>query len=386
MNLAFLVPVIVAMTRIGVGQVEEHFDLVISHGADCRDFNGPVCGILAMDAAAKTIHGRFDLYAALASRYMGAGRKGSSIEDLQVLARDAGLSATPWYHADAGFLAKLDCPAVWNLRVRSDTVCTGHWVTFLGIKQESAVVFDSRARPNLQSYPLPDLMTRWTGTVLVVEPQSPVLAKRFARTFSSLEFRMMALLFAFLAAGISGLFIFRMRKGNESPGFFSGAFVVFTCLACAITGIAVDKNSPLRNREAASWMTSSLSQIAPWEDTIGVDELFIARNSGKGINIVDARLSRMWSSGTIPGSINLDVTWGIHEFRSVLARLDKALPTYVFCNSEDCSWADIVANRLNFFGFADVRVFRGGYVSYLERASLNAENVDKDDRASLQVP
>lgn len=386
MNLAFLVPVFVAMTRIGVGQVEEHFDLVISRSADCRYFNGPVCGILSMDAAAKTLDGRFDLYAALASRYIGAGRRGSSIEDLQKLARDAGLFATPWYHVDARFLARLDCPAVLNLRVRSDAVCTGHWVTFLGIKQGSAVVFDSLAHPNVQSYALPDLMTRWTGTALVVEPKSPGLATRFTRTLSSLEFRMMALLFAFLAAGISGLFIFRMRKGTSRRTFLSGTSVVLTCLVCAMTGIAVDKNSPVRNWEAASWMTSSLSHIAPWDDTVGADELFTARNSGTDINVVDARLSRMWSSGTIPGSENLDVTWGIHEFRAALAHLDKALPTYVFCNSEDCSWADLVATRLNFFGFTDVRLFRGGYMSYLERASLNAENGSENDPANLRGP
>jgi hypothetical protein len=131
MSTALIVLVLFAWIPAGQGPEQKHFDLVMSKVSESQDFNGPVCGILAMDAATKSIDGRFDLYAALSSHYIGAGRRGSGIEDLQKLARRAGLSATPCFHANSYFLASLDCPALLNLRVRSDTACTHRSLGYL---------------------------------------------------------------------------------------------------------------------------------------------------------------------------------------------------------------------------------------------------------------
>jgi 3-mercaptopyruvate sulfurtransferase SseA len=119
-------------------------------------------------------------------------------------------------------------------------------------------------------------------------------------------------------------------------------------------------------------MTANLSHPDPWDKVVNVDDFFRRLSSPESVNIIDARLGSTFSKGMIPGSINLDVTSSIHKFRASVSRLNRDLPTFVFCNSEDCNWADLVAARLGGFGFSDVRVFRGGYVSYLERRSLMA--------------
>ncbi len=83
------------------------------------------------------------------------------------------------------------------------------------------------------------------------------------------------------------------------------------------------------------------------------------------VAFVDASRAEDWRRERIPGS------WGLPPeefagggFPALLDQLSRSSPVVVYCQSDQCEAAELVALRMVEFGFSDVRVFRGGLAAW----------------------
>ncbi len=77
-------------------------------------------------------------------------------------------------------------------------------------------------------------------------------------------------------------------------------------------------------------------------------------------HLIDVRTPNEFSEGTIEGAKNLD--YFSPDFKSEIAKLDKALPIYVFCRSGGRSAK--AAKILSETGFSKVYNLKGGYLAW----------------------
>jgi len=105
-------------------------------------------------------------------------------------------------------------------------------------------------------------------------------------------------------------------------------------------------------------------KIAP-AATVGLAE-FRSGVEGKGALILDARPSVFFERGHVPGALNLARDDFAHDYRGLSPRLRAAAdkPIIVYCSGGECHDSRLVANALLSLGFANVRIFSGGWEAW----------------------
>ena len=77
--------------------------------------------------------------------------------------------------------------------------------------------------------------------------------------------------------------------------------------------------------------------------------------------LVDCRDRASVEQGTIPAAINIPVDATAAFESAMLQGIPKNVPLILFCQSEHCSYDELVARRMIGRGYSDVRLFHGGY-------------------------
>ena len=110
--------------------------------------------------------------------------------------------------------------------------------------------------------------------------------------------------------------------------------------------------------------------LAPRE--IGLEEFqaFVAR---RGI-VVDARASYFYGEGHVPGALNLSRSNFEADYARAAGSLvsHKAGPVAVYCESEDCRDAHLVADALQALGYRELLVYQEGWEEW-SRSGLPQE-------------
>lgn len=86
----------------------------------------------------------------------------------------------------------------------------------------------------------------------------------------------------------------------------------------------------------------------------------------KSALILDARPSSFFAKGHVPGALNLARDNFAQDYRhlSGILKADDDKPIIVYCSGGACHDSRLVANALLSLGFANVRVFTGGWEAW----------------------
>ena len=97
-------------------------------------------------------------------------------------------------------------------------------------------------------------------------------------------------------------------------------------------------------------------------DEVQIQEL--PAKLARGALLVDCRYSGDYASGHIPGAISIPVDSGLGELTRAIDGIDRSVEVILYCQSEGCSFSDLSATMLARNGFSNIKVFRGGWVSW----------------------
>lgn len=337
------------------------------------------CGIYSMLAASKALSLDLKIEDVFSQKYISDVNLGSSPTDLEKMARLAGAHTQLVSGADIGLLSSLDSPTILFLKGRSDRKCGGHWVTFLGYEGQYAAIYDSTFKNPIRLMQPSEILVYWDGTAVLVQKNEFMMLDRIALFFSSFKYRLLFLLgpLGVILATTTLLKTKRTILGLRMQLTSLAFITVFICL----TSFFFDSCGILKNKLASNWMTdSSVSDIEFGEATFSeVHQLSLSEKPDAVL--VDARTHAQFSQNTIPNSQNLSINSDIIEFRNKVANLELDDRYIVFCNDENCLWAETVAARMHKAGFREVEVYRQGVAGYVKHASQkNSPNLKSQSK------
>jgi len=116
--------------------------------------------------------------------------------------------------------------------------------------------------------------------------------------------------------------------------------------------------------ELTSLVAAAPFKIAP-AATVGLAEFRSAAET-KGTLILDARPSVFFDQGHVPGAYNLARDNFAQDYRHLSTVLKAAgdQPIIVYCSGGECHDSRLVGNALLTLGFANVRIFTGGWEAW----------------------
>jgi rhodanese-related sulfurtransferase len=107
------------------------------------------------------------------------------------------------------------------------------------------------------------------------------------------------------------------------------------------------------------------TQRAHASDFIPRIDLRTAKQSKeKGVVFIDARLKRDFDAGHVEGAINIPVDANDAVRRQAVIKMSPDDPLVVYCQSVNCSFAEVVAGKLRLDGFSTVSILPGGWMEW----------------------
>ena len=81
----------------------------------------------------------------------------------------------------------------------------------------------------------------------------------------------------------------------------------------------------------------------------------------RDVACVDARVPADFALGHLPGAVSLPIYSGLVECNTVVNTIPLEYRVIVYCQSEECAWAEVIGADLSLRGYRRVYIFRGGW-------------------------
>lgn len=321
------------------------------------------CGVHSLFRAMRALGKEVDFSALLRPEYIGSPH-GSSVAELQCAAEDFGLHARAVAGLTCNVLLTVGRPVLLHVKRDFDSDAHRHWVLFMGIEDGKARIYDGVGDYRLVEFT--DLSAIWDGVALVVSDR-PVPGIPLYTSFGA-SFLQFAGVFAALLASLTLLrhsattasWARPIKKLIRGP-LGDVLFIVVGTISSVVCFSLVNESGYLSSIQAINAIQDRhLSSFLPSVSIVEVESVVSAVDS----TIVDARLPEHFAIGHIPNARNLPVTSGPKKFEGFLKDVPKERRLVVYCQSNGCPWSAIVAKKLMELGYADVRLYRGGWTEW----------------------
>jgi rhodanese-related sulfurtransferase len=83
--------------------------------------------------------------------------------------------------------------------------------------------------------------------------------------------------------------------------------------------------------------------------------------------IVDARFSKDFESGHLPGALSLPISATEEEAAKIVPKLPKEGSIILYCRSSKCPYAERTAVKLSGIGFTNLLVYKGGWLDWVAK-------------------
>jgi rhodanese-related sulfurtransferase len=175
----------------------------------------------------------------------------------------------------------------------------------------------------------------------------------------------------------------------EKIGILAIVVIIAVCGAYFYTAIQADSQA-LQKANAKKVATILEKVNNPTDRTVKfltLDETHTLYNSGEAL-FMDARPEKDYNYMRIPGAMSAEYTRA-KKIQDVL-NLDRDRLIVVYCSSDTCPMAEILATRLDELMFSRVYIFAGGLKEWynakypLERGSAHSTNAPDDSHADHQ--
>lgn len=305
---------------------------------------------------------------------------GSTFSGLKKAVEDAGLYAEVVLRANTRVLRSCSTPVVLHVKGSDASQGYDHYVLFLGAEGEWARICDPPGPVRLVS--LAELSSRWGGNGLVVANTRIELGGAVRRAKTRIFLSMACVILAMLLIG-------RVRRHVLWPEVLSSvigrstiSIVQFGGLTVAslIIGLAFHSvNIGGFLKYPAGVASTQRAHVADFIPRISLSTA--RRLKRKGSVFVDARIGPDFDVRHVDGAISVpvDVNDVIRRNAMSAVRLDN--PVVVYCKSEMCQFADIVAGKLRLDGFSNVSILRGGWIEWDTGKRHHARRSNKDSES-----
>ncbi len=319
---------------------------------------------------------------------------GSTLSALKTAVEDANLHGEIVLRANTRVLKSCSEPAILRVKAGESSRDYDHYILFLGMEGLQARICDPPGLVRLMS--LDELSSRWDGNGLVVADRPIELAGVLRAAKARL----------FLVAGLVVFLMLVIGRGQKRIGWpavlsTAGgkcATSVMQCGGFAILALGI--GSGFHSLSIGGFLRYpdgvTATQRAHVADFIPrIDLLAAKRLQKEGSVFIDARGRRDFDSGHVDGATNVPVDANDITRHNAMKTVSLDDPVVVYCQSEMCQFADVVAGKLRLDGFSNISVLRGGWVEWstgerpqMRRTNENAESqkwrLNEDGTASAQ--
>ncbi|HVC96810.1 MAG TPA: rhodanese-like domain-containing protein [Pirellulales bacterium] len=306
-----------------------------------RESPSQYCGLHCVHAAAQVLGRPFSFEQIVETKYLTAAR-GSTAEDLCTAIRNVGLYPSAHGHFTVDHLRLVDRPVILHVRSPGQTMAD-HWLLFLGWEKNGKIrIYDPPREAG--DADIGELLSLWDGVAIVVSASEPgVLDALFSIpcSLTSLTFVIGAVLALRIAS-----------KRVAGSRLVLGLTVVMGLAAQLVLPSSFWRSpSAVANVQAAFFETR-----VPHINLDRLNRLVDSSNC----YLVDARFPNAYDRDHLPNAVNVPVDAGYLRLRHAIAAMGRPDNVVVYCQSESCGWADVVAGQLSARGVRNVRVYEGG--------------------------
>lgn len=361
-SLSFALMFVLVLPSAACADRPEAEDVKTHRGLQEHPASGPYCGVKSVFACISSLGLETEFSTYVDPRFIGTYR-GSSANELVQCAESHGVNAKVISHATENDLRRSAAPMVLHVRSPFGGLDYNHWISFLGIVEETAVVYDPAS--TRRSLTMAELLAQWDGTAVVVSftPIDLVAIRLCSVLDNLLPILIACSAILWLRRGFASVFD-RYRHPRHAI-----TFLLTVSIACCVAIEAPSSTRLLRNPHIGLEIASMHSQREL--PTVSFRTVFDIVNNRGGL-LVDARFPADFRSGTIHGAINLPVNATLSEKQTILSRVSFRERIVVFCKSPNCEFADSVARFLVYNGFRDVAIYRAGYSDWLRQSNSAA--------------
>ena len=318
------------------------------------------CGIRCLYAAALSQGLTFPAADLVKPRYVGS-REGSSIEELELAARDHGLHTFAFVNGTIDSLRLTSCPVILHVESVPGSGRYDHFVLCLGVRGKNILVLDTAATPGepAQAIKPRDLQLIWDGTGLIVS-KAPMENAIFAAPWRDLVLYGGAFI---CIVALGKLFFVRRpipilrRVASLGVGAEVLAIITLALLAPSAFALCADGGLLAHSAQVALIEQTHAAYFLPRVSLVDAEKDLTA---GSAV-FVDARYAADYGSGHIPGAINVPVTAGAAMASLYMHGVGKDSPVIVYCQSKSCPFSKSVATGLLQQGYTSVRLLDGGW-------------------------
>ncbi len=331
------------------------------------------CGLYAVYGASIALGQPIHFEELLKKEYINAPT-GSSAAELVRALEDHQLQATVISGLTVESLRNASSPIIMHLAGGEQLAVYDHWILFLGSDGSRGLVVDESDGKHW--VPLAQLLAKWDGNVVVVDRK-----KIGVGTFRRAELFWFSLQSLLLLGGMVAVTKCRSRWSKRVDSarrsywqsipaivresiWLVGVGVVAGLLIHATDSVGFFYNAGSCNFVAASVLESEIPARTLQDLQRMVDD--------QSTLLIDARFASDYARGTIPGAISIPVDVSLKDRAVLLEGKSRSQPVVIFCQSDGCSFAKVIANGLVREGFTKVSIFPGGWVEWKKGAASHS--------------
>jgi rhodanese-related sulfurtransferase len=351
--------------------------LAVSSASAAAPAEGPTAAReAATPAASKAYCGIRCLYAAAAAQgvifpgadlvrpeYIGS-REGSSIEELELAARDHGLQTLAFANGSISTLRAAAHPVILHVESDPGSGRYDHFILYLGQRQDNLLVLDPAGVPGepAQLRSPRDLELIWDGAGIIVS-RKPIQADLFTASASQLALYGGGLicLITLIKLNLPRIrFAPLQRIASLGPASEVLVIITLAALAPAVFAFCTDDGFLAHAEQIRLVERSHAAYFLP---RVSLPDAARRLAAGSAV-FVDARYSADFGNGHIPGAINLPVTASAELASAIMRNVSQNAPVIVYCQSRSCPFSKAVAVSLLNKGYKSVELLDGGWAEW----------------------
>ncbi len=310
----------------------------------------PYCGVYSLYGAARSFGIDVDLPELITPQYISSSR-GSSSEDLRSAAASVGLTATPLFGLGRHSLVHADTPLILHVSPNGVTGTYTHWLLFLGIENDNAIVYDGPG--GFVPCTIESILARWDGNAIAITKASSAPTSYL---FSEIGHAACLLLLIVISLALTNR-VFEARASKFiQHGIVQCSIIGLMAISFTVITYAINRSGPNAMHARASIDSASGLTNYSTVDTTQLNNLMLQGD----IVLVDCRYNQDYSAGTIPSALSLPLDAGMGYVKTFADRIDGKR-VVLFCQSDSCHFSDYTATILTAEGIQDIQIFRGGY-------------------------
>jgi rhodanese-related sulfurtransferase len=323
------------------------------------------------------LHGQEPNFVELVNPTFLDRKGGSTLTGLKRGVENNGLHSQIIVHANTRFLRSCLDPVILHVKGSLTSLDYNHYVLFLGAEGPWALICDPPDSPSWMSFD--ELVSRWDGNAVIVAKKPVEIAKLLRQ--GKMRVGMIAISVVFVLFVIN-----RIRKRLIWPKIFSTAFghslmsivqfggLLVTSLVIGLLFHSVSEGGFLKHPYGVTSIQQA--QAADFIPRINLETA--KRMKSEGSIFIDARMKRDFDVEHIEEAVNIPVDTNDVLLKDATKIMSFNSCVVVYCQSNRCQYADIIAGKLRLLGYSDISILEGGWVEWDTGKSLPKPRSDKD--------